>query len=110
MIDYQPGRMQGVTPTPYQGGGIGQQLLLTAGTAAVNRFIGPTTSTGGQGVPVPYDYPENVGGRVYYGRRRRRRRRLLTASDKADIAYLVGQLGTGQIGRAAISALLSKRC
>lgn len=41
--------------------------------------------------------------------RRRRRRRLLTASDKADIAFVVGQLGTGQMGRSAVSALLSRR-
>lgn len=44
------------------------------------------------------------------GKRRRRRRRLLTCSDKADIAFLHGQLGGGQLGRAAISSLLSRRC
>lgn len=48
-------------------------------------------------------------GRIY-GRRRRRRRRLLTAQDKSDIAFLIGQLGKGQAGQAAISTLLSRRC
>lgn len=41
---------------------------------------------------------------------RRRRKRLLTCSDKADIAFLHGQLGGGALGRAAISSLLSRRC
>lgn len=44
------------------------------------------------------------------GRRRRRRRRLLTSQDKSDIAFLIGQLGKGQAGQAAISTLLSRRC
>lgn len=43
-------------------------------------------------------------------RRRRRRRRLLTCQDKADIAFLHGQLGSGALGKAAISAVLSRRC
>jgi len=48
-------------------------------------------------------------GRLRKVRRRRRRRRLLTATDKADIAYLVGVLGTGQLGKAAVTAILSRR-
>jgi len=43
-------------------------------------------------------------------RGRRRRRKLLTCGDKADIAFLHGNLGGGQLGRAAISSLLSRRC
>lgn len=43
-------------------------------------------------------------------RRRRRRRKLLTCGDKADIAFLHGNLGGGQLGRSAISAVLSRRC
>ena len=50
------------------------------------------------------------GGSPYRGRRRRRRRKLLTCSDKADIAFLHGQLGGGALGRSAISSLLSRRC
>ncbi len=38
---------------------------------------------------------------------RRRRKRMLTCSDKADIAFLKGQLGTGALGQSAISALLA---
>ena len=41
--------------------------------------------------------------------RRRRRRKLLTASDKADIAFITGTLGKGEMGRTAIAALLSRR-
>lgn len=42
--------------------------------------------------------------------RRRRRRRLLTCQDKADIAFLRGTLGGGQLGTAAITSLLTSRC
>jgi hypothetical protein len=42
-------------------------------------------------------------------KKRRRRRRMLTASDKADIAFLRGNLGGGELGRAAITAVLSRR-
>ena len=41
--------------------------------------------------------------------RRRRRRKLLTASDKADIAFITGTLGKGELGRTAFAALLSRR-
>ncbi len=39
---------------------------------------------------------------------RRRRKRMLTCSDKADLAFLIGQLGKGAAGTSAVSALLSK--
>jgi len=52
----------------------------------------------------------NADGEIVRARKRRRRRRLLTCGDKADIAFLHGQLGGGQLGRAAISSLLSRRC
>lgn len=42
--------------------------------------------------------------------KRHRRKRLLTCGDKSDIAFLHGQLGSGALGKAAISALLSRRC
>lgn len=41
--------------------------------------------------------------------RRRRRRRLLTAQDKADIAFIVGVLGKGQAGQTAIASMLARR-
>ncbi len=54
---------------------------------------------------------DSQNGNVYCPpRKRRRRRKLLTCGDKADIAFLHGQLGSGQLGRSAISALLSRRC
>lgn len=40
--------------------------------------------------------------------RRRRRKRLLSCSDKADLAFLVGTLGKGSIASTAISSLLAK--
>jgi hypothetical protein len=43
-------------------------------------------------------------------KRRRRRRRMLTCSDRADIAFLRGTLGGGELGKAAITALLSRNC
>lgn len=49
-------------------------------------------------------------GELLKKRPKRRRRRLLTCSDKADIAFLHGQLGSGALGRSAISSLLSRRC
>lgn len=48
-------------------------------------------------------------GKLVVRRARRRRRRLLTASDKSDLGYLVGVLGSGQLGKAAITSLLSRR-
>lgn len=97
------------SPAPTtQGFGVGQVLGYVGG-AVLQRALGGTTSTAtnlGTGTPSAIPYRAGYGN----GTRRRRRRRLLTCSDKADIAYLVGQLGQGQLGKAAISALLSRRC
>lgn len=85
--------------------------VSTAGAAATgiskifSKGASSTASSSAGGMKaVEADYSVSRGGR-----RRRRRRRLLTAQDKADIAFLHGQLGSGQLGRAAISALLSRR-
>jgi len=43
----------------------------------------------GFGIPGVDLFPDGAGGR----RRRRRRRRALTASDRADIAFITGLLG-----------------
>jgi hypothetical protein len=56
-------------------------------------------------VGAPHGHP-HPRGLVH---RRRRRRKLLTASDKADIAFITGTLGKGEMGRTAIAALLSRR-
>lgn len=39
---------------------------------------------------------------------RRRRKRLLTCGDKADISFLTGTLGKGEMAKAAISAVLAR--
>jgi hypothetical protein len=103
-------------------------MLQAGGTAAVRAAqgqgspfpVGGATSTAGGLTPANFEYftpgstPQITGSNGFagsgYGRKRRRRRKLLTCSDKADIAFLHGQLGGGQLGRAAISSLLSRRC
>lgn len=64
----------------------------------------------GEDIEITDQYGNRIEANIEPRNRRRRRRKLLTASDKSDIAFLVGQLGTGQAGKAAISALLSRRC
>jgi len=76
----------------------------------------PDTSVGTNGLPggiesdmqIPKGYYINDKGELK--KRRYRRRKLLTCGDKADIAFIVGQVGTGAMGKAAVSALLSRRC
>ncbi len=46
-------------------------------------------------------------GQLVCVKRRRRRKRLLTCSDKADIAFLIGNLGKGDLGKSAVTAILS---
>ena len=75
-------------------GALGQRILGNSTAGGWEDFGPPTSAMNGA-------FPK---------RKRRRRRRLLTCSDKADIAFLHGQLGGGQLGRAAISSLLSRRC
>jgi len=91
------------SPVPYPGLGGSASGWTNGGGMAVN----------GNGVPkLDVELSKDpVSGKtiVRQKRRRRRRRRLLTAQDKADIGYLVGILGQGQLGRAAITALLSRR-
>jgi len=77
-------------------------LLARAGVAARGAAFGTPARAaltglgvgsllpGGGGVPFVDLFPDGGGGR----RRRRRRRRALTASDRADIAFIAGLLGT----------------
>ncbi len=71
-----------------------------------------STATGGANNVTGATFPEGANIEIVPGlkKNRRRRRKLLTCGDKADIAFLYGQLGGGQLGRAAISSLLSRRC
>jgi len=63
----------------------------------------------GQGFPPGTKLEvDPITGEVKVVKRRRRRKRLLTCQDKADIAFLRGQLGGGEMGRTAISSLLSR--
>lgn len=90
--------------------GLPQWIIDALVQATRDRYLGSgSTATIGE-IPEGSDIDVVSDRQMYGGRRRRRRRRLLTCSDKADIAFLHGQLGGGQLGRAAISALLSRRC
>ena len=51
---------------------------------------------------------DSCTGQLVPVKRRRRRKRLLSCSDKADLAFLVGTLGKGSIASTAISSLLAK--
>jgi len=75
--------------------------LIARGTATIrSAALGTPTraaltgagvgSLFGGGIPGVDLFPGGGGG----GRRRRRRRRALTASDRADIAFIAGLLGT----------------
>jgi len=73
--------------------------LIARGTTAIrSAALGTPTRAGltglgvgslGLGIPGVDLFPGGSGGR-----RRRRRRRALTASDRADIAFIAGLLGT----------------
>jgi len=47
-------------------------------------------------------------GEIFCKKTRKRRKRLLTCSDKADIAFIIGQLGKGATSQSAISAMLAR--
>lgn len=89
------------------GGGVTTAIVGGAMNALAARYLGTSTA---EERFTPSGPTHAELGMVPQRRRRRRRRKLLTCSDKADIAFLHGQLGSGQLGRAAISALLSRRC
>lgn len=103
-----------VTPSQQiqQGQMVPNQNFLGLSTATLGSLAGGVLANAIKGYVQGGTFPEGspidivptVGPK-----RRRRRRKLLTCSDKSDIAYLVGQLGTGQLGRSAISSLLSRR-
>ncbi len=51
---------------------------------------------------------DKCSGTMKCVKRRSRRKKLLTCSDRGDIAFVIGQLGKGANGQAAVSALLSR--
>jgi len=131
LMPYGGGNMNGRPfPTGWEPGGSGWNIpaIVGAGVGVYNAIWGGEESGKGEtvaetstaewytdmpyssGVPTqrqlgmhPHPHPR---GLVH---RRRRRRKLLTASDKADIAFITGTLGKGEMGRTAIAALLSRR-
>lgn len=85
-------------------------ILKTVGGAVIRQVF--STATAGANNIVGSTFPEGANIEIVPGlkKNRRRRRKLLTCGDKADIAFLYGQLGGGALGRSAISSLLSRRC
>lgn len=102
----------------------GKYIVGRAAQGAAQDLVGRAAQVGGSNIaPIPVGRDVEIYGRdevqfdpgsntyaVVRPQRRRRRKRLLTCSDKSDIAFLRGQLGGGELGRAAITALLSRRC
>ncbi len=76
-------------------------------TVPVQGGLGPESCEGmiwtGGTPPKGYKVVNWCGKGVLRKVRRRRRRRLLTASDKADIAAIVGLVGKGQMASSLIS-------
>ncbi len=92
------------------GGGAGDPTGAATGMAtsapAVTGGLGPESCEGmiwtGGVPPKGYKVVHFCGQGVLRKVRRRRRRRLLTASDKADISYIVATTGKGQLAASLI--------
>lgn len=73
-------------------------LLARAGAAGRGALVGTPFRAGVTGVGAGALLPGGIPGIDLFPdgarRRRRRRRRALTASDRADIAFITGLLGT----------------
>ncbi len=105
------GSVIGGGETPIYGGTIGPDYMTDPSEVGpVERVI-----TGGLGAescegmvwsggtpPKGYKVVNSCGVGVLRKVRRRRRRRLLTASDKADISYIVATTGKGQLAASLI--------
>lgn len=105
LIKAAKGKQKKKTPT---------YLNLNGGGGATGSWAAPTLPRMPEGADIDIvastEYElDPVTGEIKPKCKRRRRRRLLTASDKSDIAFLRGTLGGGELGRAAISAVLSRR-
>lgn len=87
--------------------GAAPTVLTPDETVAVTGGLGPESCEGmiwsGGTPPKGYKVVNYCGRGVLRKIRRRRRRRLLTASDKADIAAIVGLVGKGQMASSLIS-------
>ncbi len=47
-------------------------------------------------------------GQMVEIKKRRRRKRLLTCGDKADIGFVIGQMGKGQLASSTVSSMLAR--
>lgn len=78
----------------------------TVAPVAVTGGLGPEACEGmvwtGAAPPKGYKVVNWCGRGVLRKVRRRRRRRILTASDKADISYIVSTTGKGQLAASLI--------
>ncbi len=99
------------TPPPYAGfaspgGVVAAGDVTTAPPVAVAGGLGPESCEGmiwqGGTPPKGFKVVNHCGQGVLRKVRRRRRRRLLTASDKADISYIVATTGKGQLAASLI--------
>ncbi len=86
------------TPDPSGAGAVG--------AVAVTGGLGPESCEGmiwtGGTPPAGYKVVNWCGKGVLRKVRRRRRRRILTASDKADISYIISTAGKGQLAASLI--------
>ncbi len=108
----------GLLPGGFGGGGAGGDFAGPITTLPPTSDIGsPTVApiTGGLGAeacegmvwtgaapPKGYKVVNWCGRGVLRKVRRRRRRRILTASDKADISYIISTAGKGQLAASLI--------
>ncbi len=78
----------------------------TVATPAIAGGLGPEACEGmvwtGAAPPKGYKVVNWCGRGVLRKVRRRRRRRILTASDKADISYIISTAGKGQLAASLI--------
>jgi len=74
-------------------------LRLLAVSATVGAAAGAVEGATGLDIPFLGGTPNGNGDKP----RRRRRRRALTASDRADIGFIVGLLGPAAGGRFAVT-------
>ncbi len=74
------------------------------------RIQSQAEAAAGNGVCPPgfHVAVDPCSGAIVCKKTRRRRKRMLTCADKADIAFITGTLGKGQMAQVAISALITK--
>ena len=84
----------------------GAPSVATPAVGAIVGGLGPEACEGmvwtGAAPPKGYKVVNWCGKGVLRKVRRRRRRRILTASDKADISYIISTAGKGQLAASLI--------